>query len=203
MQEVANKLLKSFRTTAGCRFNAAARLESHDRQLTRITAITSAYVIALTILPYFIKLPPHVTDNFNLITVALSIVILVSSLLQYSSNEVVNAEQHHRSALEINEIYRDLLITAHQTTETKLTDFSHRYDAILQKFSINHADIDFLRYQIERPEDYPWLTKCRRLTIHIRLILSKCLPTCVLSLITGLVVWLIFWYAIPHRIPIN
>jgi SMODS and SLOG-associating 2TM effector domain family 5 len=174
--------------------------ESHDRKLTRITALTSAYVIALTILPYFIKLPQDVTDKFNLFTVALSIVILVSSLLQYSKNEIVNAEQHHRSALEINEIYRDLLIIAERATEAELVEFSRRYNAILQKFSINHADIDYLRYQIERPEEYTWITRTQKIRIHLRLFFSQYLPTFVLLLITFLVALLIFGYAFPHRL---
>ena len=102
MNDALDRLMKSLKETAGSRFIAAKRLEDHDKRLTRLTVFTSAYIIALTILPYFIKLPTHVTDAYNLITVGLALVILVSSLLQYSSGDVVNAEQRHRSALEIN-----------------------------------------------------------------------------------------------------
>src|SRR5882762_8550877 len=103
MNKNREHLLKSLKSTAGARFIAAARLEARDRRLTRVTAFTSTYVILLTIFPYFIKLPTPITDMFNLITVGLSVVILVSSLLQYSSGDILNAEQHHRSGLEINE----------------------------------------------------------------------------------------------------
>ena len=98
-----DELLKMLKVTAGCRFIAAKRLANHDKKLTRVTALASSYVIGLTILPYFMKLSMQIADLYNLVTVGLSIVILVSSLLQYSNGDVVNAEQHHRSALEINE----------------------------------------------------------------------------------------------------
>lgn len=200
MQEKKKKLLNSIRTTARCRFIAASRLQDHDRKLTRITAFTSAYVIALTILPYFVKLPQNITDNFNLITVAFSIVILVSTLLQYSSNEVVNAEQHHRSALEINEVYRDLDISAENLSEADLIGYAGRYNAILQKFSINHEPMDYSRLQLERPQDYPWMTRTQKISIRLRLYTASHFSTAILILITIFVLWLIFGYALPNRI---
>ncbi|WP_411969144.1 SLATT domain-containing protein [Mesorhizobium sp. CA15] len=95
MKDTTKDLLRSLKMTAGSRFNAGKRMEKHDRRLTFLTAMTSAYVIALTVLPYFIKLPVPVTDHLNLFTVVLSVVILISSLLQYSSNNTVKAEQYH------------------------------------------------------------------------------------------------------------
>jgi SMODS and SLOG-associating 2TM effector domain family 5 len=137
------KLLKMLKVTAGCRFIASKRLAYHDKKLTRVTAFASAYVIGLTVMPYFMKLPTETTDLYNIVTVALSIIILVSSLLQYSNGDIVNAEQHHRSGLEINELYRLLLLKVDTVTPEELRDFTGRYNAVLQKYSINHDDIDF------------------------------------------------------------
>jgi hypothetical protein len=81
-------------------------------------------------LPLFIKLPTPVSDVFNLITVGLSIVIIVSSLLQYSSAAIVNAEQHHRSGLEINEQRRLLALFPEQASAADLQPFAERYNAI-------------------------------------------------------------------------
>src|SRR5262249_22418430 len=80
MEEAAKALLKSLRATAGSSFNASRRLECHDKRLTRLTAFSSAYVIILTVLPYFVKLSTEITDLYNFFTVVLSIVILTSSL---------------------------------------------------------------------------------------------------------------------------
>ena len=56
----ADKLLHGLKSTSASRFNAAKRLAAKDRALTRLTAFTSAYLIILTVLPYFMKLPQEV-----------------------------------------------------------------------------------------------------------------------------------------------
>src|SRR5262249_6102985 len=142
----AQDFLRSMKITAGARFAAHERLGSHDRELTRITAFTSTYLILLTITPYFIHLPKEVEDNINLAIPIFSIIVLVFSLLQYSTNEVVNAEQHHRSALEINELKRELQIVAEHVDEESLKEYAREYSRILQKYSVNHADIDLDKY---------------------------------------------------------
>ena len=48
-----DELAKSMKVTAGSRFNAAKYLETHDRNLTWVTAFTSVYIITITIIPYF------------------------------------------------------------------------------------------------------------------------------------------------------
>ena len=106
MAEPIDHLLKSMKQRPGSQFIASKRLERHDKALTRLTAYSSVYAVIITVLPYFLKLSSHVTDLFNLMTVVLSLTILVASLTQYSTAEVVNAEQQHRSGLEINEVRR-------------------------------------------------------------------------------------------------
>src|SRR6185437_2594477 len=176
LNDPAERLIKAMKETAGSRFIAAQRLEEHDKRLTRLTAFTSAYIIALTILPYFEKMPAHVTDLYNLITVAFSVVILVASLLQYSSGDVVNAEQHHRSALEINELRRLLLAEFNLAPQT-IIDFTNKYNAVLQKYSINHDELDYQKYQLARAQEYPWLTFGRKVWILFRLLIAKHTPT--------------------------
>lgn len=183
MTDATNQLVKSLKETAASRFIAAKRLEEHDKRLTRLTAFTSAYIIALTILPYFVKLSPNATNVSNLITVAFALVILVASLLQYSSGDVVNAEQHHRSALEINEIRR-LLLAQQPLTQQGLVDFTNRYNAVLQKYSVNHDSLDYRRMQLERSNEYPWLTTKAKIWIAAQLYVTKHTPTAILWLVT-------------------
>jgi hypothetical protein len=199
MSSSRDSLLKSLKSTASARFIAASRLEARDRRLTRVTAFTSAYVILLTVFPYFVRLPSSVSDIFNLITVGLSVVILVSSLLQYSSGDIVNAEQHHRSALEINEQRRLLLLQPEATPDVELTPFAERYSAILQKYSVNHSEIDFQKYQTERPEEFEWMTPGQRAWITTKLFFVNQIPNIVLFSITGTMIWLVAFYAYPKR----
>ena len=193
-------LLTALKTTAGSRFIAATRLGARDRRLTRVTAFTSAYLILLTIFPYFFKLPAPVADILNLITVALSVVILVSSLLQYSSGDVVNAEQHHRSALEINEQRRLLALSPSDPPERELEKFVSGYNAILQKYSVNHEEIDYQKYQIERPNEFPWMTRQQRGWIALKVFFINHFATLVLAAITLFVAFLLCFYAYPNRI---
>ena len=200
MTEYAQKFLGSLKSTSAARFHASQRLAARDRKLTRLTAFTSAYVIALTVVPYFMKLPKEIADNFSLITVAFSMIVLVSSLLQYSSGDVVNAEQHQRCALEIDEIQRDLRIKMPNVTEAELQGFCHRYDAVLQKYSINHEEVDFMKHQIDRPHEYPWLGRWEKFKFRIQIAYSKHIHTSMLTIISLCLMWLIFFYAYPARL---
>jgi hypothetical protein len=198
METARDKLLKSFKSTSGSRFNAAKRLENHDKRLTRLTAFASAYVIILTIFPYFFKLTTGIADLYNFVTVVFSIVILVSSLLQYSSNNIVNAEQHHRSALEINELQRQLLVLGDSPKPEELSEFTNRYNAILQKYSVNHDTVDYRQYLLERPEENPWLTWRAKFWIYTQMSIEKATPNAFLIAITLLVIVLIWRGAAPH-----
>lgn len=193
-------LRSALKTTAGSRFIAATRLGARDRRLTRVTAFTSSYLILLTIFPYFYKLPPSVNDTLNLITVAFSVIVLVSSLLQYSSGDVVNSEQHHRSALEMNEQRRLLDLTNSNVSNQDLEPFVTGYNAILQKYSVNHEAIDYQKYQVERPEEFPWLRLHQRVWIGLKLFFINYFTTLVLIGITMFVVLLLSLYAYPNRL---
>ena len=199
----AEKLLHGLKSTSASRFNAAKRLTAKDRALTRLTAFTSAYLIILTALPYFMKLPQEVTDNLGLLTVVFSIIVLVSSLLQYSSGDVVSAEQHHRAGLEISEIARELAIRLAVIQDAELLAMASRYNATLQKYSINHDDVDFLRYQMENQDKYPWLTWSDRFRIRVQTFAVKHVFSAVLITITVLLVGLVFGYAYPSRFHVS
>lgn len=199
VEEQLKDLLGAMKTTAGCRFIAAKRLEERERGLTRLTAFTSAYVVVLTVLPYFLAVSKPVADWLNLFTVGCGIVILIASLLQSSSGDIVNAEQHHRSALEINELRRELKVISDRIDAESLIRFAKEYNGILQKYSVNHDAIDYDRYRIQRSEDFPWLSRFDRFVIRIKLVFSKYLPSITLVAISTLVFGLLarFGWPIP------
>lgn len=195
-----DELAKSMKVTAGSQFNAAKYLEKHDRNLTRVTALTSVYIVAITILPYFWKLPTNVTDNLNLVTVVLSIIILVSALLQNSRRDAVNAEQHHRSALEINELRRELLVHGDSISNEDLLAFSSKYSAVLQKYSINHSTLDYEQFMADRPEGFPWLGFFFRFRVKIFLAVRDNAAVIVILFITAIFGWIVIFYAMPLRV---
>lgn len=152
--EQIDDLMSNMRSTAGSRFAAAKRLENRDRSLTRLTAFASGYIIILTVLPYILKTEPSLTDKINLATIAIAVVILVSSLLQYSSGDVLRAEQFHRSALELKELRREIKARRGAMSANEFLTDSAKYSRILEKYAVNHDDIDYLRYQLENAKDF-------------------------------------------------
>lgn len=154
MDDTTKGLLRSLKATAGSRFNASKRLSHVDKRLTALTAFTSAFIIALTIFPKFVILSKTGQNWVELTTVAFSILLLASSVLQYASNHAVKSELFHRSALEIQELKRELQFRAGSLNEEQFLDISRRYNEILKRYSLNHDDVDFFRQQIEYPKDF-------------------------------------------------
>ena len=191
MIHAVKELLENMKSTSGCRFNAAKRLEAREQALTRLTALTSAYVVGLTVLPYFLHLPAETTDRLNLITVFFAIVILVSSLLQYSTRDGVNAEQHHRCALEIAQARRELKLDGPNADSKLAREYTERYNRILEKYSINHDGIDYCQYQVDRPEDFPWIKKAGWLWIYAKLFAAKQSINIALLLVTMLLMFVL------------
>lgn len=155
----ANELYKSLRQTAQARFEANRRLMSRDHKNNRLVAASSAVVIVVTVLPYIFDRSEIWTDIFAFISIAMALAILVASLLHYSRVDAATAEQQHRSALEISELRREMHGIAPDISQTKFLQFTKRYDAILQKFSINHEKCDLEAVIVDRPDEYPWATR--------------------------------------------
>lgn len=154
VEKIRADLLQEMKATKGARFNAAKRLERRDRRIISVTAFASVYVIVLTVLPLFFSLGPVVVNSANAVTIVFSLVILAASLLQYSNNDPVRAEQHHRCALEINALRRELRATETPTADSVL-EFGRKYDEIIRRYSVNHDDVDFEKYKTEHPDEYP------------------------------------------------
>lgn len=154
MAEDVDDFLRSLKVTAGSRFNAAKRLENIDRRMTLLSSFTSAYIILLSVGPSLIGVGPEVQPTVNMFSTALAVLLLASTVLSYASNHAVLAELHHRSALEIQEIRRRLRFTECQGPNEQIRALSDEYSRILAKYSINHIDADFYRYQISNPEIY-------------------------------------------------
>jgi SMODS and SLOG-associating 2TM effector domain family 5 len=73
--------------------------------------------------------------------------------MQYSTNDAANSEQLHRCGLEINELARRLEIEIEHLDEHQILLISHNYGTVLQKYSINHATIDFDLTRIRKKQE--------------------------------------------------
>ena len=127
------------------------RAENHDRSL-YVSKCHCHHAIA-----DIFQTPPWLTNTIALATVAMSLLILAYSLLQDQANDPVKADQFHRCATEINELRRKIR-SRENVSAKELEVFSKEYDNILRRYSINHDDIDYERYQLEHPDEFPQLT---------------------------------------------
>jgi len=201
------RLEKSIAATTRSRFIASKRLEQRDQRTSWLVAMASTYTIVLTVLPYFVMLPIDTCNIFNLSTVGLSMITLVGSLFVASRRDAVNSEQNHRSALELNELNRKIGLTLADTDNGKqinyedLLGFNAQYSQVLQKYSVNHDEIDFLAVLLSRPEENPWLKGRRRILISARIVVVTKFSAFAMMVLTGFVGWLVFFYALPMRLP--
>lgn len=147
-------LLSEMKRTKGSRFNASKRLEQRARNRTANTGYASAAVVVITLLPVFFPVPAVIASAIALSTVALSIFILASSLIQAAHEDHVRADQFQRCALEINSLRRELRGLPSVTID-QLSKYTGRYDDILRRYSINHDEVDYEKYQIEHPDEFP------------------------------------------------
>jgi hypothetical protein len=179
----ANRLYRSIRDTARSRFVAARRLSDRDFKIVRISSFASGFLIINSILPYFLDRAEEKSDVLNLASVGLALTILISTLLQFSRVDSVSAEQHHRSGLELNELSRQMDGFSPHISNQQYKRFADKYNAILQKYSINHDPIDYRAVITERAHENPWLTKRTMLWYNLQLLAKGRVPDLVLALV--------------------
>ena len=78
--------------------------------------------------------------------------------------------------------------------------FQQMYDDVLQKYSVNHEDIDFKRQQLEWSHELPWLTGCEKAKIWVYLTIADNVIPIVMVALTCFFLWLVFFYALPMRL---
>lgn len=153
-EEALDALLREMKRTKGARFNASKRLEDRASKRTANTAYASAAVVVLTLLPIFFAVPTTIAAAINLTTIAFSIFILASSLLQSAHGDPVKADQFQRCALEINSLRRDLRGLEVITVQS-VRDYATRFDDILRRYNINHDEVDYEKYRLDHPDEFP------------------------------------------------
>jgi RNA-directed DNA polymerase len=63
---------------------------------------------------------------------------------------------------------------------------------VLQKYSINHGDVDFAKFQVEHSEMYPWVTWSQRLRIYIVICWTR-------HFLSGFLIFMTAFATVPRR----
>lgn len=153
LQASKDELIRKMRITAGCRFRAAQRLEENEQKQTKLSAYASSGVIIITILPNFFDLHQFIISLIGITTVGLSIIILVSTLIQFGASQSSKAVLFHRCAMDVKDVqYR--LISRPPSMES-LKEASDQYSRVLKSYPINHDQSDYDHYKKENSWDFP------------------------------------------------
>lgn len=165
-REFAEPCLRTIYTkmkkTAKARFNAAQRLKRHEAFLLWSTSLYSTVLGILALLPV-VGLHTACSQGISvLVQVALAQLVLVFSLILYSSRFGSRSEAMQRCGLALDDLCADIL--PHCLSED--TDIQVYQAAVQRRANImavyeNHVYLDFARVKLDYPEDYniTWKTK--------------------------------------------
>lgn len=139
--------------TKGARFLAHKRLEALNRYSTYSISLNSIYVIILSLLSLnqFQYLSNYSSDKLSLITLFLSILIIVTSIIENSKNYAFNAELQHKCGKELNLIYEKLIqikdnYDTNPIDKATIHNLGIEYQNLIDKYSVNHSTLDYLKF---------------------------------------------------------
>jgi hypothetical protein len=131
--------------TRKCRINASERLKNNDLFSQILIAYYSLFIIITTIID---MKNDHI--NFEVLTLALSIFILVASVFVLAMNYKERSLKLQTAYIKLNKIYRE--VEKKEATEEDFTEHLVEYDNVLE-CSENHAECDYLKVMFEVRND--------------------------------------------------
>jgi hypothetical protein len=132
-------------TTKTARFCAERRLR-HKQLLSHITiSVLSAYIICVGAIPFY-GLPIEISPSYlQFTTFALSVFLLVISLLEIGANRISLANALHENGIQINDLYKQALLCSEVTEINKIRV---AYNKALSACLYNHEKIDY--YEVKK-----------------------------------------------------
>lgn len=153
LDETIQRFLDKIWTTKGARFNAHRRLLARHKSSTKALAVLSIYVIAASIGSLVVQFEPVFARTYSRAlpaigagTIVVSVFILVQSLLDSAQNYQLRAHQMLRCGEKLSSLYNRLSAKRNmrQIGPEEYLLHVEEYDRILQDYSENHEDIDYL-----------------------------------------------------------
>ncbi len=158
-------------STKGTRFTADSRMKTIAKYSTLSISFISAYLIIFGLISvYNLYNPNAINSNVIAFTItALSILVLVFSLLENSQNYPVKAKNFHDCALDLADLYNKLQnyksyekdANGKETLEF-CRELQKEYQNILRRYD-NHDPIDNKKFRMKHPDYYSikwyeWIT---------------------------------------------
>jgi hypothetical protein len=175
--------LRAIRLTAACRFSATNRLRRHESlSLFSISMSSLAVVIVSLMEPFGLKLAIP-SNAVNLICAALSLMILVVSLMVSGYKYGERAEKMHAGAVEINSVARRLEPAVKAGDMPEIERLTEIYESILKIYE-NHRPVDYRVAQVNRYPEHYGITIWNRIWLVVLLlvdVLPHVLPIAVVA----------------------
>lgn len=149
-------------STKGTRFTADNRLKIITKYSTLSISFLSAYLIIFSLISVYNLYNENIL-NTNLIAftiTALSILVLIFSLVENAQDYPVKAKNFHDCALELADLYNELQTFKSykkESSESEKQEFCEqlqkKYQNILRRYE-NHAPIDNKKFRLSHPDYY-------------------------------------------------
>jgi hypothetical protein len=145
--------------TKGARLEAHKRLEKMNKYSNWSTSLVSLFVIIISLQSIqqfkIIDLKPEI---INSLTVFLSILIIIISLIENSSNYKLNADVHHQCAKKLNRLYERLqqIKDEYKTSneiKLEIDKIGIQYQNIMNEYTENHTQIDYNIFLLKDQEN--------------------------------------------------
>lgn len=149
-------------STKGTRFTADSRLKTTAKYSTLSISFLSAYLIIFGLVSvYNLYNPNAINPNIIAFTItALSILVLVFSLIENAQNYPVKAKNFHDCALDLADLYNELqnyksyAVDASENDKLEFcNNLQKEYQNILRRYD-NHDPIDNRFFRIKHPDYY-------------------------------------------------
>ncbi|MFE8422852.1 SLATT domain-containing protein [Tenacibaculum sp. ZH5_bin.1] len=149
-------------STKGTRFTADTRLKTIAKFSTLSISFLSAYLIIFGLVSvYNLYNPDTINQNIIAFTItALSILVLVFSLIENAQNYPVKAKNFHDCALDLADLYNELQNFKSYKTESDENEklefcmnLQKEYQNVLRRYS-NHDPIDNKKFRLKHPDYY-------------------------------------------------
>lgn len=142
-ETIEERFLRHMRITYKARYAKHRRLLKVDTLQKIASIFISSYItVASTIILSNAIVPQNKIDSLNVILVALSIIALVLSITLGQTDNKNLAEQFHLCAREIQRLYEKIILLKDESSTFNFSDYQSEYNNILDKYPINHDEID-------------------------------------------------------------
>jgi hypothetical protein len=140
------------------RFNASERLATRYRWQSISLVVFSIYVIALSIIPQYVRgLSDGAVSAIGLASVVSSVFVVALSVYSAFSEDVVRGKYLHDNAKQVTRLYNEYKVKIDDFENRKgespdHANFESRYSDIMDSCPYNHDQIDYqaIRAQIEK-----------------------------------------------------